>query len=270
MTTPFEPEFIEQLKGATGWRFGAELGPTFTPVFFCCTNPNQLSIVDGKEPVAVIDVSPNPAFVGNTITLDGSDSYDPDGTVTGYQWTIPGGTPSSSTAASLTATWAAPGEYQITLIVTDGTGLRSAPARVVIQIQQTAGEYYIAADTGLFYTFNGGVDQIQLFDVSPVNAVTVSPSTYNLTAPERIVWIATNTGVFGSVDGGITWLESTPPTVSNKWGDSPAPDTADFTWHSILLGGAALYVIGRWSNSGGIERSWIFYTTNGIDWIELQ
>ena len=112
-TTPLSSALVESLKNATAWRFDSELGPIFTPRFFCCTDPNSMGLADGKAPVAVLELTPNPCLVGDTISFDGSDSYDPDGSITGYAWTFPSGTPSSGTVASGTVSWGAVGQYEV-------------------------------------------------------------------------------------------------------------------------------------------------------------
>jgi len=56
-TPPFSSSLQDQLTDATAWKFSSELGPIFTPRFFCCVSPKTLGITDGKEPVAVIELT---------------------------------------------------------------------------------------------------------------------------------------------------------------------------------------------------------------------
>ncbi|NBG65902.1 VPS10 domain-containing protein [Acidiluteibacter ferrifornacis] len=56
-------------------------------------------------------------------------------TVTSYQWQFPGGTPSTSTAANPTVTYANTGSYDVTLIVSDGTNSDTSKAINYIEIQ---------------------------------------------------------------------------------------------------------------------------------------
>jgi hypothetical protein len=59
---------------------------------------------------------------GQSVTFDGSGT-DADGTVTGFAWSFPGGTPRSSTGAAPGAvTFSAPGTYDAMLVVTDNAG----------------------------------------------------------------------------------------------------------------------------------------------------
>jgi hypothetical protein len=273
-TPPLSPEFIEKLSGATAWRFSAQLGQVFTPGFFCCTDPNSLGISDGKEPVAVLELSPNPVFPGDNVSFDGANSYDPDGTVTGYAWTFESGTPSSSSSASGTVSWADPGVYEVTLVVTDGTGKKSAVARVNMVVLAATGSYFIATSTGVYLTENGGQTWTAkntglAGDGLAVNDIKIDPATQHLAHAGKTIWIATDGGIFVSNDGGENWTLKNPQSVSNSWDDSPAPAVADLEFKKIHFSGARVWIISNWLNGSGLERSWLF-TTNDIEDIRVD
>jgi hypothetical protein len=70
---------------------------------------------------------------GQSVNYSGTGS-DPDGTVTGYSWSFPGGTPSSSNLANPgNVTYSTPGTYTTTFTVTDNAGLTdpNPPTRTV-------------------------------------------------------------------------------------------------------------------------------------------
>lgn len=82
--------------------------------------------------------------VGETVSLDGTGSADPDGDLLSFQWTIQS-YPNGSTAAILNAdkpnplfTPDQPGDYVFQLVVTDSLGLSSAPATVTISTINSA------------------------------------------------------------------------------------------------------------------------------------
>jgi len=269
-TTPFSDELVAKLKQATAWRFESKLGPVFTPRFFCCTDPNSMGIEGGKEPVAVLDLSPNPCFPGDTVTFDGTDSYDPDGTVTDYAWTFEDGTPATSSADTGTVTWATPGEYEVTLIVTDGTGLKSSPARTIQVVNDPGGAYFAGTSTGVYFTTDGGQNWEARNtglsgDALGVNGLKIDPATQNLDHDAKTLWIATNGGVYASNDGGQNWTQKSPAVVSNVWSDSPAPTVADLTFRELLFVGERLFVTATWQNGASEWRSWLFYTDNAAD-----
>lgn len=90
-----------------------------------------------------------------TATFDGTASSDPDGTVASYAWTFGDGT--TSTAASPTKTYAAPGTYPVTLTVTDDKGLTaraSTSVTVVANVAPTAS--FVATPSGLAVEVDAG------------------------------------------------------------------------------------------------------------------
>lgn len=273
-TPPFSSDFVAKLKQATAWRFYSKLGPRFTPRFFCCDDPNALGLSEGKEPVAVLELDPNPCLVGDTVTFDGTDSYDPDGSITAYAWTFPSGTPSTSTSGTSTVSWAAAGEYEVKLVVTDGTGLKSTPARQVQQVYDPQGEYYLAAENGVFYTSDGGQNWTAINtgltgDALKVKDIKVDPATRHLPGAQRVLWIATEDGVYVSpqerLSGLRFWSQVNPASVPNSWSDGTAPTVANLIFRKLWWSGTTLFAIATWLNAGGDERSWLFYTTDTIN-----
>ena len=126
------------------WSFGdgttSTAGPTTSHTYAAPgTYTVTLSVTDssGLQSTAVskqitVDELPTAAFTGPTsatagtaVTVDGSGSSDPDGSITGYSWSFGDGT--TSTAGPTTShTYAAPGTYTVTLKVTDSRGLQSS------------------------------------------------------------------------------------------------------------------------------------------------
>lgn len=97
-------------------------------------------VVTNQAPVATIVASATSGTAPLTVTLDGTGSVDPDGTVASYAWTITDQAP--STAATVARTFA-PGTYVVTLTVTDLAG-KTGTASTTITVNGTP-----AAPTGL-------------------------------------------------------------------------------------------------------------------------
>jgi hypothetical protein len=269
-TPPFGSDLVTDLAGETAWKFEGVLGPIATVRAFCCDDPNAGVNVDGKAPVAHIDLSPNPALAGETINYNGTQSYDPDGSVTGWAWTFEGHTPSSGTAISGTLNYGTlSGTYTIQLIVTDGTGVKSAPAREELVIAHPAFDAYVATETGVYYgsasdgtttwtAKNTGLSGTDL----QVNDVKIDPATQALPEANKTVWRATDGGIQVSNDGGATWTEKNPASVSNQWSDATAPTVANLNFTALLFADDKLFVAATWQNASSEWRSWVFHTTD--------
>ena len=94
-----------------------------------------------QKPVAGITSDRTGGVFPVTVAFDGGTSSDPDGVVVGYSWNF--GDPASAGANTSTLrnpshTYAAPGVYTATLVVTDNQGNASAAATQVITVSGTA------------------------------------------------------------------------------------------------------------------------------------
>lgn len=273
-TPPFSTELVTKLSGATAWRFNSSLGPVFTPRFFCCTSPNDLGLADGKEPVAVISLTPHPAHTNEIIAYSGAASYDPDGSIVGYDWSFEGHTPASGTAVSGNLTYNTAGTYTIELVVEDGTGLFSSPARVELVVDQAEFNGWIASSSGIYYSAGGTTPPAYTLQLaSNAYRVMVDPSTYGLADANKILWGATEGSIVWSDDGGSTWADVSPGTVTNAWSDTPAPTPPDLTYKDLALSGGVIYAASEWQNGSNEWRSWVFYGDitlgDAIMWSEL-
>jgi hypothetical protein len=76
---------------------------------------------DTPAPHAIASVSPAVGTVADTFSFDGSESYDVDGELVHFQWSIDGNV--SSTSAVFTTTFPTAGVHRVTLGVTDDEGL---------------------------------------------------------------------------------------------------------------------------------------------------
>lgn len=96
----------------------------------------QLSLAPADVPPTGTIITPSSDVtitVGQSVSFSGSGS-DPDGTITAYSWTFPGGNPSTSSLATPgNVTYSTPGSFTATLTVTDNAGLTdpNPPTRTI-------------------------------------------------------------------------------------------------------------------------------------------
>jgi hypothetical protein len=110
---------------------------------FSLSSSSEVTISsDNLPPVANAGTSKS-GIVGETVTLDGSGSHDPDGDPITYQWSFTS-VPSGSTATIASPTSAVtsfvpdlPGAYVVQLIVNDGF-VNSAPSSIEVQVVTVA------------------------------------------------------------------------------------------------------------------------------------
>ncbi|PSG96765.1 hypothetical protein BRD56_08930 [Thermoplasmatales archaeon SW_10_69_26] len=101
--------------------------------------PTRNDVTVTTAPDAVLDASPTTTDMNTTVTLDGSASADPDGTVTTYRFT-PGDDSGSVTtdAATIEHNYTEPGTYNATLTVRDDDGRWSTLDTVEIVAENLA------------------------------------------------------------------------------------------------------------------------------------
>jgi hypothetical protein len=96
--------------------------------------PNQAPVATITSPAANVTLNP-----GGTVSYSGTGS-DPDGTISAYAWTFPGGAPASSSVASPgNVTYSTPGTYVASFRVTDNQGLASPPRTRTITVSGPVG-----------------------------------------------------------------------------------------------------------------------------------
>ena len=107
------------------------------------STPSEVTISSVNLPPVANAGTSQSGIVGETVTLDGSGSHDPDGDPITYQWSFTS-VPSGSTATIASPTSAVtsfvpdlPGAYVVQLIVNDGL-VNSAPSSIEVQVVTVA------------------------------------------------------------------------------------------------------------------------------------
>jgi PKD repeat protein len=83
---------------------------------------------DGTSPIARMEISDRHPAVGDTVTVDGSESTDPNGEIVEYRWEH-GGTEETGETISLTPS--EEGSYEVTLTVTDDDGATDTTSQTI-------------------------------------------------------------------------------------------------------------------------------------------
>jgi len=125
------------------------------------TAPSSAALLDPAAANQVPTANPGgpySATVGTPVTLDGSGSTDPDGSIASYAWTFGDG--SSGSGVRPSATYASAGNFTVTLTVTDDRGASSQPVTTTVTVN--VGQQPPTASAGGPYS--GTVNQQVAFD----------------------------------------------------------------------------------------------------------
>jgi hypothetical protein len=136
-------------------------------------------IQNNKAPVADFTVSHTVISVGESITVNASNSYDPDGEITNYVWdygesTYKGGITSFHT-------FSAEGNYKIILTVTDDDDLIDRAyhdikvVRRIMGISKFVDKPTVSPGSNLLYSFNLTLDDTWFSGVKDINIIDILP-----------------------------------------------------------------------------------------------
>jgi len=222
-----------------------------------------------KEPVAVISVTPTTICVNDSITYDGTSSFDPDGAITGYSWVFGDG--GSSLAGSGTHQYTTAGTYTVTLTVTDGTGLQGSASAQVVVNAPAIGEIFLGHElAGPYYQeFSSCSDanwQSRATGLTGnwlnIRDLKLNPFKRFKRVGAREIWIATQAGVAYSTNDMVTWTQiTTMNTPRNPARDSPAPALTDLDWYCIAFN--PMYEDEVYVLAGTATRAWVYWTGDG-------
>ncbi|MEM7017264.1 MAG: SMP-30/gluconolactonase/LRE family protein [Pseudomonadota bacterium] len=169
------------------------------------SNHRVRRIMDGQPPIASFAMNQNEGPAPLAIMLDASNSNDPDGEIASYEWQVPDIFGNPGTASQVELTLDAEGAYNITLIVTDNTGLTDALTRIVYVGEACAGTAAFSPENSVLHlpiievkmsaesTDNAGMVAADLMlneDGSMLNVGDVAETTLPNSAECRATYIA--------------------------------------------------------------------------------
>ena len=98
------------------------------------TDPSDFIDAHRRFPIAEFSFSPSPPYnpvTGEEITFDASDSYDPDGKITNYEWDFGDGNITNTTHEIINHSYSEAGSYNVTLTVTDDKGAKNSTTKMI-------------------------------------------------------------------------------------------------------------------------------------------
>ncbi|MDS0300904.1 PKD domain-containing protein [Halogeometricum sp. S1BR25-6] len=101
----------------------------------------------GQAPSPAFSVLPTSPETSQSVTFDASESTDPDGSISSYEWDITGGIEIESQGVKFDHTFDTPDEYEISLRVTDDDGQTAESSQVIdVQLLRGPEKQEIASD----------------------------------------------------------------------------------------------------------------------------
>lgn len=125
--------------------------------------PPPVVVPDPLPPVAVAEANVTLVVAGERVRFEALESHDPDGVLVGHAWSF--GDDASAAGERVEHAFAAGGEYRVTLIVTDDTGLtatddvlvtvkpKNRAPEAAFAVRDASGRAASSADAGASLTF---------------------------------------------------------------------------------------------------------------------
>jgi len=227
-------------------------------VFILAGCPNFMN----QPPVAIADASPLEGEAPLTVNFDGSQSFDPDGTITSFEWDFNDGSP-TATGQTVSHKFESEGVFKVVLTVTDGQGSRDSD---VLFIKVGRAQIYFSSDrTGDFEIFRMDTDGNSQARVtfSPAS-IDVFPSLLPNTRSMLAFSSDRDTGSFdifisnpdGTLPSNLTAVQTTSDEIEPSW----SPDGAKIAFASDQTGDWEIFIM----NSDGSGKTQL--TSNvGLD-----
>ncbi|NQE44502.1 hypothetical protein C5S31_00585, partial [ANME-1 cluster archaeon GoMg2] len=226
---------------------------------------------ENQPPVANFTYSPSNPIVAQTITFNASNSTDPDGNITKYEWVFGDGNSTNTTEQNITYSYASAGTFTVNLTVTDDNGTintttkeivippvqDTTPPASITTLTSTSGHTWInwtwknPADADFYYTmvYLNGTRKINTSDPF-YNATNLNPGTYYVIGTHTVDNV-------GNIN--ITWVNQTTKTkIAEKYGVNL---TVDLIEKTITPNVNATFIL-RVKNIGTVTDSYTLTVNN--------
>ncbi|MBV6441436.1 MAG: PKD domain-containing protein [Haliscomenobacteraceae bacterium CHB4] len=231
----------------------------------CGSNNASKTVIVSAPPVAAFTASPTSGCGPLTVQFTNQSSGNP----TNYNWSFPGGNPSSSTQQNPVVVYNNPGTYSVTLTVSNAAGTSTATQNNYITVNAVPTASFTSSINGATVTFtnnsNGATSYLWNFGDGQTSNAANPTHTYANDGTYTVTLSATN--ACGTTTATQTVVIVTPPTAG--FSASPtsgcAPLTVQFTnqsspnvtsWNWQFPGGSP--------SSSTAQNPLVVYNTPGI------
>lgn len=200
------------------------LGLTSTTTqFLTVSQPSQ-------PPVASFTINPNNPLVGQSVTFNAGNSFDPDGFIAQYRWDFNGDGLTDATGAQVNRTFFSPGNVTVRLTVIDNQNLTATSTQFLTVTQQQPQPQ--PTIPGFFVT-------------SP------SPNVINIRVQGQSSWNFQNRGfrILLETDGVFTGVSQQGTGQAAPQGISPVPNQDTLELNGFVSNGSITYNIALSSNA---------------------
>ena len=232
-------------------------------VWFSYYTAHRLYVI--LPPIAEFGWTPHEPVVDENVTFDGSPSFAPstNGYIVAYQWSLGDG--NVTTGKSFTYAYHNPGNYDVTLTITDNNGLTGsvthtinvqplpvAALRVIpdyLQVEVAVGEsataeFYVGEtvnQTGLLDVIFTAHDFSKTFDSQTIASGNVTFDKNGITIPKG-TWTNVTVAFHAPPDSPTGWYSGSITVTSANGGNSTVfvdlsvygPPIANFTWYPLV------------------------------------
>lgn len=204
----------------------------FTLLIISCEDDESVNPPDENNPPVAIAGDDVTVSTGSTVTLDGSNSTDPDGDELSYQWSIAsapaGSTATITNATEVIATFVpdVPGSYTLRLTVDDGNNATHSDDVVIIAEEETGETIEISSDINEDQVWENIFNDPSIPDYRVTNNIkvnarlTVNPGVRVEVSEGRVIIVESGGGVLmaeGEEDNPIV-ITSTDEDGEIRWG----------------------------------------------------
>jgi PGF-pre-PGF domain-containing protein len=132
---------------------------------------------DNTPPTATFNYQPSTPSTGTTVTFDASDSVDPDGSISSYDWDLDGDGSVDASGETVSNTYDTAGDYQATLTVTDNSDATTSSSKT-ISVSTSDTDIVVAPDgTGDYTSIQNAIDNATTGDRIKVKSGTYEQHT---------------------------------------------------------------------------------------------